>query len=141
MASKRRIAVGDAFGKFVEKGMRRLTLRIYQTVTVETPVRFGFARAGWTPSTGQPDRSSPTKPASFRDAVVRAQASALFTTHQQAAAVIAAGYKLDQGLVFIVNNVRYIGFLNEGSSAQAPQMFVERAIAIALKATVRELKA
>ena len=121
--------------------MRSLTLRVYQVLTVETPVRFGFARAGWTPSEGQPDRSGPAEPAGIAETVVKAQASALFATRSAMAESIAASYRLRSGPVFIVNNVRYIEFLNDGTSEQAPKMFVELAIALAVRETVRELAA
>lgn len=117
--------------------MRRLQLRAFQALTSATPVDTGFARAGWTPSVGAPDpgpSDRPTKPT-----VARAQAAALFQSHQQASQLLASNYKLAQGAVFIVNNVRYVVFLNAGSSAQAPALFVEQAVARAVAATRREI--
>lgn len=64
----------------------------------------------------------------------------LLGQHQQASAQIASTYRLAQGVIFIVNNVRYGVFLNRGSSAQAPAMFVEQALATAVRATIREIR-
>ena len=129
--------------------MRRLQLRAYQALTSSSPVRTGFFRSGWSPSTGAPDRSSPSVSRgqaavgltqAQRDEITRAQAGVLLGQHQQASAQIASTYRLAQGVIFIVNNVRYGVFLNRGSSAQAPAMFVEQALATAVRATIREIR-
>lgn len=123
--------------QFIERTMRRLQLRIYQVLTTSTPVLTGFARAGWSPSATAPDPGPSERPAVA--AVATAQAAALFSQHQQAAQALAAGYRLQQGAVFIVNSVGYLLFLNQGTSAQAPAMFVERAVEIGVAATRAEI--
>lgn len=138
MASRRRRAVIKDLETFIERTMRRLQLRCYQALTSASPVDTGFFRAGWSPAIGAPDRSSPSTRPLLRESA-SAQASALLSSHSQSAQAIASTYRLSRGPVFIVNNVRYGVFLNQGSSAQAPAMFVEQAIAVALQATSADL--
>ena len=52
MASKRRKVVETELDKFIERAMRELTFRTWQVLTSGTPVRTGFARAGWIQSVG-----------------------------------------------------------------------------------------
>lgn len=139
MASRRRRNVDVELGRFTQRAVRRLQLRCYQLLTSASPVDTGFFRAGWTPSTGAPDRSTPTEPSGNREAI-EAQAAALFSAHSNASRVLGSTYVLDLGVVFIVNNVRYGVFLNRGSSAQAPAMFVEMAVAQAVAITRAELR-
>lgn len=140
MASRQiRRVIGKVDG-FVELAVRRLQLRCFQAFASGSPVKSGFFRAGWSPAAGAADRSGPTnRPKDL--GLAAQQASALFSQHAQAAAALAVSYRLASGAVFIVNNVRYGVFLNGGSSAQAPAMFVELGIATAVRATARELSA
>ena len=147
MASRRRRAVTDALVRHVERVMRRLELRTYQVLTSSSPVKTGFFRAGWSPSTGSPAPGPKAPgggargvPAAELERIARQQADALFGKHNQAALRIASSYRLRQGVVFIVNAVRYGVFLNRGSSAQAPAMFVEMGLATAVRATAREIR-
>jgi hypothetical protein len=147
VASRRRRAVTDALTRTVERAMGRLELRTYQALTSASPVRTGFFRAGWSPSTTAP-QPGPRAPASGArgvpreqlDQIAREQAAALFGRNNQKAQEIARAYRLSQGAVFIVNAVHYGVYLNAGSSAQAPAMFVEMAIATAVRATAAELR-
>jgi len=92
-----------------------------------TPVDTGWARTNWVPGIGTP----PTGTAGSREA---AEAGILDTSMQQRGlAEVAAAYKLNQGSIFISNNVPYIVLLNEGSSAQAPAGFVQNAIMKAIE--------
>lgn len=127
----------EALGDFIERGVRRLQARVYQTLTSASPVDTGFFRAGWVPSATAPSGGPSERPTSAEAA--RAQAALLFREHQAASDALARGYTLSQGLVFIVNPVSYGPRLNSGSSAQAPAMFVERAVAVAVAETRREI--
>ena len=137
----------DDLNKFVEQAVRKLVLRTWQALTTATPVKTGFARAGWIPTSGAPEPGPEESGASRakgitkkeRESLARLQATALFSKSSQLVQTIAKGYTLKQGPVFIVNNVRYVVFLNEGSSAQAPAMFVESSISLAVAATLRDL--
>lgn len=137
MASRRVDVVVVKLLAHIERTMRRLQLRVYQALTSANPVLTGFSRAGWSPSVTAPVPGPSDRPPV--PAVASAQAAALFAQHQQAAAALAAGYRLSQGVVFIVNNVRYTIHLNACTSAQAPAMFVEQAVRVAVDATRREI--
>lgn len=147
MASRRREIVIRDLDRFVERTVARLQLRVFQILVVETPVLTGFARAGWSPATGAP-KPGPADSAlagtgqsrARLEDIARQQAAALLQKNQKAAEAIAQNYRLTQGAVFIVNNVRYVTYLNEGTSAQAPKNFVELGIAKAVKVTQRELR-
>lgn len=137
MAARRRQLVIKDLERFVEKNVARLQLRLFQILVSATPVDTGFARAGWSPAAGTP-KPGPDTPESRETGI--AQAQSLFATHQVAAQQIAQSYRLQQGPVFITNNVRYITFLNQGSSAQAPAQFVEASIVTAVRATQAEIR-
>lgn len=99
----------------------RLALEIHATVVPRTPVDTGWARANWTISVG----TFPENPFGERirgEGVRQAVADSNLVTSRILA------YNLTLGDVYILNNVPYIGDLNEGTSRQAPAMFVEMAI-------------
>jgi hypothetical protein len=146
MASKRVQRQQQILRDGVGGAVRELQARAYQILTVETPVRTGFARAGWTPSIGAPDTTGPSRPASSPGAegsasfnLVKAQAEALLALRSRKSEQIRSTYKLADGVVFISNNVNYMRYLNDGTSAQAPKQFVERGIKLAVTATRRAL--
>lgn len=122
-----------------ETAVRRVQIRFFQTVTSANPVLTGFSRAGWSPSIARPDRSGP-KRAPDDEELATSQAAALFAKHSGVSQAIASGYRLKQGPVYVVNNVVYIERLNEGWSGQAPAMFVEEALQVAVRATQREIR-
>lgn len=118
----------------VIRGLRAGTERIVQALSLEvtanlkkapseggTPVDTGWARVNWVPTIGSPFSGT---------AGTRKQAESGSIDRSTSAAGEASllGYKLARGQVFISNNVPYIGFLNNGSSKQAPRGFVQRAI-------------
>ena len=119
-----------------EQGVRRILLRSYQGLTTSSPVRTGFFRAGWSPSTGAPS-GGPQNPPPDEEATRRI-AESLFSAHSREAESLSASYTLSNGIAFIANPVSYGPALNMGTSAQAPAMFVEMAIASAVAQTKRE---
>lgn len=123
----------------IERTTRGLGFRAYQALTSATPVRYGFARAGWSMSAGAPKPGPPVPPQV--EEAARAQAAALFQQHTREAELLRSGYTLGRGPIFIVNPVVYIRPLNTGTSAQAPAMFVERAIQTAIDQTRAALAA
>lgn len=118
------------------KAVGQLQLRAWQALTSATPVDTGYARAGWTPSVGNA-RAELTAPRPADERTARGVARKANPANRRTAQTIADTYRLDQGSVFITNGVPYIGFLNGGSSAQAPKQFVERAINKAVRAATR----
>ncbi len=112
---------------FTERLVRVIVLDATANLIEDTPVDTGWARANWIPSIGAPPTSPAGETGSGEPDVGAAGAA-----QQQGVAQIAVGYTLEQGNVSITNNVPYIRRLNEGSSSQAPAMFVQSAIARAL---------
>lgn len=103
---------------------------------METPVDTGRARSNWIVSLGSPVRDE--RPPFF-------EGSKGSTGAQNAQVAIQEGSDTIQGRqlgqdIWISNNVKYIGKLNEGSSAQAPAGFVEAAIRRAVDAGIRAVR-
>lgn len=88
---------------------------VHQTVVLATPVDTGRARGNWDVSIGGSSKE-PTDniDQSGSNTIARGRA-------------VAESRKPGQS-VHIANNLPYIAKLNEGSSAQAPKLFVEQAI-------------
>lgn len=95
---------------------RRVAVAVDQAVVVATPVDTGRARGNWQVGIGAPvtDETERLDPAGVET---------IATNNDKI-----ASRKLGQD-IFISNNVPYIGRLNEGSSSQAPENFVEQAVA------------
>jgi len=110
--------------------VRRIQLRALQTLASATPVDTGHARSGWTPNVGSPVVDRLDRPND--ETVARGAASSRAAANRAKAQAIAKSYLLRQGSVFISNNVPYVVFLDQGSSAQAPANFVERALTTAI---------
>jgi hypothetical protein len=122
--------VGDSAQRIV----RKTALAIDQTVVLATPVDTGRARSNWMVSLGSPARSviPPYAPGSKLGVGETANAQAALAQGKET-----IDRRTDQD-IYISNNVHYIGKLNQGSSAQAPEMFVERAIAAGVHAITGE---
>lgn len=108
----------------IERAAKALILEINRELRKSgtgTPVDTGHARANWIPSVGMPNRT---------------EAPGTSNAAAQAGAAVVASYKLGQGKLFIANVVPYIRRLNEGSSLQAPPLFVESCVIRAM-ATVK----
>ena len=110
--------------------VRKIQLRALQTLASATPVDTGHARSGWTPNVGSPVVDRLDRPTD--DAAARGGASSRASANRAKAEGIARSYLLRQGKVFISNNVPYVVFLDQGTSAQAPANFVERALTAAI---------
>jgi len=121
----------------VEGIVGKIQLRAFQVLTSATPVDTGFARASWTPSTGSPvtdrvelggDLLETNGPVDAAKKGKSAKARAMRARNIAKAKEIAATYKVKLGPAFLSNGVRYLEFLNQGSSAQAGSKFIERGI-------------
>lgn len=113
--------------KFTAEKVVRLALDLTHNLVPATPIDIGWARAGWVPSIGTPYLGG----ADLRPD--RVLVSIALGKQAEASAAILS-YSLDQGPVFVSNNVRYIQVLNNGHSRQAPVGYVEATI----ERTVRE---
>jgi hypothetical protein len=105
----------------VTKIIRKVALSVDQAVVLATPVDKGRARGNWIVSRGSPEKSETGK-------LDKSGAGAL----SQGRSVI-GGAQFGE-IIWISNNVPYIGRLNEGSSKQAPSGFVEKAIQAGVEA-------
>lgn len=120
----------------VEDAVRRIQVRAWQALTSASPFDTGFFRSKWTPAVGGPQTSGSGRRPDPREAAMRS-ASALLAENSQRSAQITATYKLSGGTVWISNNTVYGPRLNRGSSAQAPAMFVQRAVIQTVQASKR----
>lgn len=109
-----------------DKMAKRLTLRVTANLIEDTPVDTGWASSNWVPSIGVPFTSIAGSKDGSKVTLDRSPS-------ERGKADVVANYTLDKGAIYISNNVPYIKFLNEGSSAQAPALFVEAAVERALK--------
>lgn len=105
--------------------VKRAALAIDQAVVVGTPVDEGTARSNWLVALGAPDRRQigayvPGK------ALGQSESGNLEGALAQGRAVIAQ--RKEGQDVYISNNLPYIKELNDGTSAQAPPNFIEKAI-------------
>lgn len=115
-------AIGDDLRKALATVVKATALEIDANLRMApdeggTPVDTGHARANWIPSVGQPSELD-----------VEGSTDA---AHDAGVARVAS-YRLENGSVFVSNAAPYIERLNNGSSKQAPAMFVETAIDRAL---------
>lgn len=140
----------DAYGRFLKKGdkgkpltkareldrflnlglseaVRRLQLKAWQALTSANPVDIGTSRSGWVPSAGSPILDPVGAEGSDR-ASKKAAAASRFAENRAKAEALAQSYLVSQGKAFLANAVPWTVFLNEGSSAQAPAKYVEKAL-------------
>lgn len=114
--SRRIRRIGRNVERRADEVVRETALVVDQAVVLATPVDTGRARGNW-------QVGIDTAVTDARDVL---DPSGAGTIAEGAARV--AGRRSGQ-TIFISNNVPYIGRLNEGSSSQAPAMFVEQAVA------------
>jgi hypothetical protein len=131
--AKLRVVV-EELDRFIEDVMKKIALDVVANLAAPsseggTPIDTGWASANWIPYIGSPDRKTAgTRPAGG------AKGTASRAEQESQSARLAASYKRGKDIV-IANNVPYIVTLNEGSSAQAPSGFVQKAIFKAVKYT------
>lgn len=129
----RRIAqIGNGVAVETDKTVRMAALAADQSVVMATPVDKGRARSNWIVALGAPSRDVIEPYAPGADGSTGgANATAALA---QGSATIAGYSGLLHGSIAISNNLPYIGRLNQGSSAQAPAGFVEKAVQSAVRA-------
>ncbi len=110
-----------AFAKLTEKQhtqiMKKLTFEVGRRLIMKTPVDTGRARGGWMPSIGSPagGEGGPDPEGVQTLARVRVTMSEIDSRGGQVT-------------IYFTNNVSYIGYLNAGTSKQAPAHFVEATV-------------
>ena len=102
----------------VDDTLRKVALVANQTLIMATPVDTGRARANWQVSIDT----------EIEGEIGDTNAQAAITRNAE----VIRGYR--NGAIILQNNVPYIGALNNGSSAQAPAGFVEKALQAAARA-------
>ena len=127
--------------RFVEKKMAELTLGVEARLKSAppeggTPVDTGWARANWIPNIGVPVRIESERPSDAGE--ISSGISSRTSAAESNGLQIAASFRIEQGPLFVSNNVPYIGLLNDGSSAQAPAAFVQRAIRTEIQAVTNK---
>lgn len=123
----------DELETFTEDIIRRLATGIHRELTRTTPVDTGWARANWIPQLGVPFIGNSQEIEPTPADVAGAQGL------QNAGLAAVVGYRLELGAVFISNNVPYILELNDGSSTQAPPMFIETSIEVGINDVLQNL--
>lgn len=117
--------VADQVVARVERTQRAVALEITKDLVLNTPVDTGRARSNWQANMRMPRTNviEPLDPGSQLGINENANASIAISRANEE---IAKHQPHED--IWITNNVKYIGFLNDGSSTQTPKLFVERAI-------------
>jgi hypothetical protein len=105
-----------------QRNFRQTVLVIDQALVTSTPVDTGRARSNWIVGSGPSSRAI--------DAYAPGEAGSTRGPNTRAAIAQAKAFldSTDITVVYISNNLNYIVYLNEGSSAQAPAGFIEAAV-------------
>lgn len=133
--SKKMERLSRAIPVNVKRGLKETVLVIDQALVTSTPVDTGRARANWIVGTGPSTAAI--------DAYFPGKGGATAAANAEAALQQARDFLdgADVSVIYISNNLEYIQYLNEGSSAQAPAGFIEAAVdaGIAHVKTIRVL--
>jgi len=110
--------IARSVGSALDRAVRKAALAADQTAVLATPVDTGRARANWIVTVGDPaGEADRPNDKSGQSAIAQGQGQ------------IAA--RRPGETIYITNNVEYIGFLEEGSSAQAPNGMLQAARQVA----------
>lgn len=110
-----------------DRAVRMAFLAIDQAVVLATPVDTSRARSNWLPNLDAPASG---QIAPYVAGEKGSSAAASSEAAMDAAKAVAKKYDGDRNReLHITNNLPYIAKLNEGSSTQAPALFVETAVA------------
>lgn len=106
----------------VKTGLKQTVLAIDQVLVTSTPVDTGRARSNWVVGIGPSTRAI--------DAYAPGEKGSTAAENAEAALRQARDFldSTDVSVIYISNNLDYIQYLNEGSSAQAPAGFIEEAV-------------
>lgn len=132
--AKRIRVLADRVEANADRITREAAIAIDQTVVLATPVDTGRARSNWIVSTGGPSGST-QEPYAAGSGLGRGESGNAAGAIAQGRRAIAAKTKRQD--IYIQNNLPYIGRLNDGSSAQAPANFVQKAVSVGVSAVRR----
>ncbi len=104
---------------FVEEMTIKISTRLTLRLFVDTPKDTGFAESNWVPQIGTTFKGTAGTRSNAEIGVINRnfQLNGIKT--------IASNYKLKNGVINVTNNVDYIEDLNDGTSAKAPNAFVQ----------------
>jgi hypothetical protein len=106
----------------VRRNLKQTVLVIDQALVTSTPVDTGRARANWIVGSGPSTAAIDAYVPGTNGTTAQANTEAAL---QQAREFLDANAI---SVIYISNNLSYIQYLNEGSSAQAPAGFIEAAV-------------
>lgn len=120
--SARMLRLSKSIPVNVRTGLKQTVLAIDQVLVVSTPVDTGRARSNWIVGTGPSTQAI--------DAYAPGEGGSTGRDNLNAALAQARQFLdgTDVSVIYISNNLEYIQYLNEGSSAQAPAGFIEAAV-------------
>lgn len=122
MSFSKSLSVLDELTELTSQEVRKVGFKVLQGVTLKTPKDTGLATSSWLVGIQSAPRDAPTtSPADAASSTLYAVNAGL--------SVIGVYPKNQLPDLWIVNNLPYIGRLNDGSSLQAPAKFVEQTIA------------
>lgn len=119
---RQRLAIIADLEGVAARVIQKITLDVTANLIADWPVKTGWSRANWVPRIGAPTGQAFGTP----DAVTEAP--------QQAGVASVLGYKLDQGTVFVSNNVPYVPKLDAQRNLVEPA--IEKAIRVDLTGTI-----
>lgn len=127
MLKSRKVEQKD-LSQFVDNVSRKVGLEILSGIVQENPVDSGRSRAAWLVTIDKPDTDSVPDEAEYKphQGEGKDPKGSAADTVSKGASVMTAAKGIQQ--IHIQNNVEYIVYLNEGSSIQAPEAFVENNI-------------
>lgn len=133
--SRRIRARANLVGNSTTKMVRRVALSIDTALVMETPVDTGRAKSNWIVAINfSPDRRIQAYAPGSKGSTETANMMAALSQGER----VITGYESGKDQeIYITNSLPYIGELNEGSSYQAPAMFIQTAIAAAVAAARR----
>lgn len=117
MSNQSDLSISVELAQDISKVARKTSFKVLNGVVLGTPVDKGEARGGWEVSIGSP--------ISTESGLIDKSGGSAINKGQS---VIASAKTIKYPTIWIVNNVRHIVPLNEGTSLQAPAKFVETAI-------------
>lgn len=129
--SKRIGNIAIAVEANTETAVRKAALAADASVVLATPVDTGRARSNWLVEIDAP-AAGIRQPYSPGQKLGTGETANLNAALEQAAGKVAQ-YKVGNSEIHITNNLPYIQKLNQGSSKQAPENFVEIAVGAAIR--------
>lgn len=134
MTDRQAIRILTELEGLAERVVKKITLDATSNFIEDTPRDTGWAASNWVPQIGQPYTVN-LRGVTGED-TIRAAIPGSTAKQNAGMAQVATGYTLEQGAVFVSNNVPYIMKLNDGSSKKAPAGFIqagiERAVTVQL---------